>query len=97
MDDSTVIFELADVTSEEVWYPLGLWSSLDGAMAALSQCKEPADFDSPWEYEDYFCVEIRKRRFGWDGQGKTVYRQTWHQRYNEEKDEYFWEAESDFL
>ena len=87
------VFELVDATSEETWYPLGLWATLDEAMRALASCKDPDDFGSPCDSEDYFAVEIRERRYGWTDQGKTIFTQKWRQKYDETEDEYVWEVE----
>ena len=62
-----VIYEAIDHTDDEMYYPIGLWLTLDDAIAALEQCADPSDLGSDgYEWEEGFCrVEIRERHIGW--------------------------------
>jgi hypothetical protein len=88
----TVVFEAVDVTSDETYWTLGIWPTLEAAMAALDTCQEPSDFgcDEHEEYNGVCVVEIRERKIGWSGVGKTCSRTSWHLDYDEDSDTQKW-------
>lgn len=83
-------FEMVDATDDEQYFPLGVWLTLESAIAALDECKDPDDLGSDGCHDDYAKVEIRQRAIGWSGHGKKVYQREWSQKYDEGKDEYEW-------
>lgn len=87
----TSVFELVDVTDEEMYYPLGIWLSLEEAIAVVDQCKDdPAALPSPIEYEEYAKVEIRERRIGWSENNLAVFERKWVKDYDAAQDKYCW-------
>lgn len=84
------VFEMVDATDDEQYFPLGIWLTLESAMAALDECKEPDDVGSDGCHDDYCKVEIRQHGIGWSGHGKKVYQREWISKYDEAKDEYEW-------
>lgn len=91
------LFEAADATNEEAYYTLGIWSTLEEAVTAISGCCDPCQLGSDGEHEEYCYVEIREREMGWSGLGKVVWKITWRAKYTEESDEYTWEVDADPL
>lgn len=94
--DRQVVYELVDNTNEETFYPLGVWPTLAGAMAAMVGAQSPHDIDSPGfcdGYDDSCVLEIRQRPFGWGDGGRCVYRVTFTERYDEDRDDYVWDRE----
>jgi len=84
------VFEMVDATDDEQYFPIGIWLTLESAMTALNECKDPDDVGSDGCHEDYFKVEIRQHQIGWSGHGKLVYQREWTNNYDEAKDEYNW-------
>jgi hypothetical protein len=84
------IYEVVDSSNETYW-TLGVFPALAAAKAALDGCTPddlPGDRD---DCDDYCRVEVRERRFGWGGVGKTVHTCEWHRVYREADDEYDWQ------
>ena len=87
------VFELVDCTNDETYYPMGLFLSLEDALAQVKDLKEPPT-DDP---EEYVKMEVRERQVGklrWWDNGKTVATITWIQDYIEAKDEWVWHKPS---
>ena len=82
------VFELVDCTSDEVYFPLGLFLTLEKAINEVKDCKEP-----PTDEEDYVKFEVRERQIGkfrrWDN-GTTVATIEWIQDYIEAQDDWVW-------
>ena len=61
------VYELVDTTDDEMYYPIGIFLSLEEAVSAVESR------DRPWNLSDqaYDCdgatIEIRKRRIGLHG------------------------------
>lgn len=90
------IYVLSDTTDDEHYYTLGTWLDLNEAVAAVKSCHSPADFGGDsWTPHDYgtFTVEIHRHRIGWGNIGKTVFKRTYIETYDEAKDKYKWEIE----
>lgn len=84
------VFEIVDSTSDEQYWTLGMFPTLDDALAALDGCTPedmPGDHD---EYEGVCRVEVREHKYGWGGTGKCVHAREWTSEYNETADEYEW-------
>ena len=62
------VFEVVDSSNEETCWTLGIWPTLQEALAALPEvgCNE-AD-----EYDEHRTIEARERGIGWGGHGKRV-------------------------
>lgn len=65
----THIFELVDVTDDERYYTLGLFTDLEWAIREASQY-DPSQWDN--NAEDFAVCEIRRRLIGLSGQDYTV-------------------------
>ena len=88
MAEQTHIYEAADVTNDEVYWTLGVWLTLEDALADIDKCKVPSDASDQEEHEYYeHCkIEIRERVIGWpsnDG-GKVVAVRQWYLTYDDE-------------
>jgi hypothetical protein len=85
------IYEVVDSTSDENYWTLGIFSTLEEAKREIELCDEPADLGGDREENDECCaVEIRERKFGWGGIGRKVAEYWWTSAYDEAKDEYGW-------
>jgi hypothetical protein len=90
--DLTAVYEIVDATDDEVYWPLGMFTSLESAKQALDKCSCPDDLSRNLYESDEFCrIEIRERNIGWGGVGKCVLVQEWVSKYNEGRDEYEWQ------
>lgn len=88
----TSIFEAVDTTSTETYYTLGVWRTLEDALAAFADCQDPGDLagSGEYEYEGTCTVEIRERPFGWYGPGQPRATLRWESLYDEASDEFKW-------
>ena len=84
------VYETCDTTSDEQYFPLGIWPTLEEALAAFDT--EDADDinDISGHREDSLDVEIREREFGLSEHGKTIKKMQWRKTYDEAIDEYVW-------
>lgn len=83
------VFELVDCTDDEIYFPMGLFLSLEDALSKVKDRNEPPT-DDP---EEYVKMEVRERQTGklrWRDNGKTVATINWIQDYVESKDEWVW-------
>lgn len=90
VQSETAVFELTDVTDEEMYYPIGIWLTLGEAIAYVDRCKEPDDLGSDQCHDDTCRVEIRERKIGRSTHGKAVFERQWVQDYNDADDKYEW-------
>lgn len=90
MQPLTSVFEIVDATDDEQYFVCDMFLTLEAAIAALDECKDPDEIGDNGCYEEYFKAEIRERRIGWGSIGKMVYERHWEQTYDEAKDEYGW-------
>ena len=88
----TSVFEAVDATSDETYWTLGVWSTLEDALAAFAECQGPGDFGSHDhdEHADLCVVEIRERPFGWSDSEKPRATLRWENVYDEATDEFKW-------
>lgn len=95
MSTGNSVFEAVDATSDEQYWTLGIWPTLEAALAAFAGCQEPGDFgcDDHDDYDDVCVVEIRERAIGWSGVGKKRATLTWTSKYDEAADEYKWQCD----
>lgn len=75
----TTIYELVDVSDDEMFYPLGWWPDPEQAKQAVEAFLErngipPA---GPITDGDYITLELRMRAMGWSADGSRVWRATW--------------------
>ena len=80
------VFEAVDCTSEESYYTMGIWPSLEATIAVLRKLGT----DAPGEHnEDYCVVEIRERKIGildWSETGKVRWKFAWEKTYESSDD-----------
>ncbi len=84
------VYEVVDCTSEEIFYPLGIYPTIDAALAAVmvDSPEEVGCFDHD-EWDECVRMEIRERAFGPSGHGKAVWHITWSLSYDA-TDEKLW-------
>lgn len=87
---ATSMFEVVDVTSEESYYTMGIWPTLESAVSALRACGT----DAPGEHDDDYCMaEVRERKteiLDWSETGKLRWKFVWEQKYDARDDSYEW-------
>jgi len=89
---SESVFEIVDVTSDELYFPLAVFLTLEEAVAAILSV--PNDQQICNEYngdEGYEIIEVRYRAIGFSENGKPVFRVQRNSVYDENTDEYVWE------
>ena len=91
----SAVFEAIDSTDDEIYYPIGIYASLDDAISELTKGEGEEGFTPPggdgaWDKEDIASVAIYERKIGGYGKGKKVWSRTWTQDYSEDLDEYPW-------
>jgi len=82
------VFEALDVTGDE-YRTLGLWPTLDAALAELEDCDDPAELDSyeSHDLEDVCVVEVCERRWGWGDIGTKRAAVLWRREYRDDDDD----------
>lgn len=75
---SESVFEVVDTTDEDMYFTMGVFLTLNAATKALNECT-PKNMPSDYDHDDFCRIEIRERRFGWSGIGKTVQVREWKQ------------------
>lgn len=100
MSQPTHIYEAVDTSDDEAHYPIGVYLTLEDAIADMTHNEGEPGFtpqagDGRWDSEERATIEIREREIGGFGQGKKVWERTWEQDYSEEMDEYPWIAKEE--
>lgn len=84
------VYEVVDYTDNEMYYPLGIFPTLDSANEYI-EIGEKDDRAISWHQgEEYEEIVIIKRKFGWSGNGKEVGRIRREEYYDEKTDKYLW-------
>lgn len=89
------IFELLDMTDDEMYFPLGLFLSLEDAIAEIKKDSDDVGFKPPCvdsnDDAEKISLAVRKREVGsLDNGGKEVWEGCWTSEYDEESDSYIW-------
>lgn len=85
------VFEAVDSSNEETYWTLGIWLTLQEALAALSvDNPEDVGCNEADEYDEHRTIEVRERKIGWCGSGKRVAKVEWIATWDEPADEYKW-------
>ena len=86
------IYEVCDATSNETYYPMGIFLSKASAVEAIKKHAESCPDCSMTEYDpdDYEKVEVRERTVGMCGDGKVVFTLERKCEYDDETDEQRW-------
>ena len=83
------IYEVCDTTDDEMYFPMGMFLSLESAIAGIkSACCE--DWPLTEHADEYEKIVVREREIGMHGDGIQVYKLERCQEYNEETDESKW-------
>jgi hypothetical protein len=88
------IFEIIDATDDEAYYPIGLFTSLEDALAAIESKPRPWELcENAMFHGESATIEIRKRKIGIATleSGQIVWEKTWVNKYNEDEDDNLWE------
>jgi len=84
------VYEVVDCTSEETFYPLAIYLTLDDAIAAcMVDSPEEIGCVDHDEWDDSVRIEIRERRVGPSGHGRSVWTFAWNYSYDAD-DEKIW-------
>ena len=83
------IFEAVDNTDDDMYFTVGLWTSLDDAIKSIEKFDAPTEFLDQ-DHDDFCIVEIRERAVGFSGVGIKRATIEWETKYNEAEDEYQW-------
>lgn len=91
---SEYIFEIADVSDEECFFTIGVFLTLEEAVAAIEAKAEPWQLcESAMFSGEYAAMEIRKKKLGVldpMNNGEVVWARKWVNKYDEETDEEEW-------
>jgi len=85
------IYELTDNTSDEQYYTIGLFLTMEEAIAVVDDDQQDVINELG---DDYASVTISERQVGkvdWSGTGVVVWERAWAMNYNESEDVYKWE------
>lgn len=85
------MFEVIDITSDEMYFTLAVFTDLKTAKEELEKRIKP-DFsitDSA-EYDNYEKIQIRERAIGWGDNYKIAYEIERFQKYRDDDDQYVW-------
>lgn len=90
------IYEIVDASSDEQYFPLGTFLTLEQALKELDKATAEGPYSVSHEFSDSYgdplIVEIRERKIGWSEEGKLVFYRLIEEVYDEEKDEYNYEV-----
>ena len=86
---SESVFEVVDVTDEETYFPLGIYPTLEAAIAFVELAGDnPLSLGPTMDYhEEYARVEIRERQFGPGESGKCVWTRKWSEAWSDDGEE----------
>lgn len=87
------VYELCDTTDDEMYFPLGIYESLESVKKVIANYDELsiALSDNAEEYEE---ISVFERLFGMTEHGKKVMTINREEYYNEELDEYEWRTKT---
>lgn len=86
------VFELCDITSDEAYYEVGIFSEFDKAKKKLDDADDPECLTDVY-IDDYAEFEIRRRKLNAGNGHKSLLVVTFRKEYKEDSDEYTWEKE----
>lgn len=85
------VFEVVDSSNEETYWTLGIWRTLQEALAALDvENPEDVGCNEAEEYDEHRTIEVRERKIGWGGTGKRVAKVEWKATWDEPADKFKW-------
>lgn len=69
------VYEVVDNTSEETYWPCGVFLTAESAIGAIEDICDPRQFNSygfVFSDDDLFIAEVRQRKVGISGHGERV-------------------------
>ena len=69
---NNAVFELVDYTTEEMYFPIGIYQTLDEAKKIIKEADKKGEPISDY-VDDYEVIKIIKREFGLSGNGENVF------------------------
>jgi len=84
------VYEVVDSTSDEMYFHLGIFLTLDEAKQEILGCDEDKAITDTGECDDCEEISIIERVIGWSTYGKTVFKVTRECVLSEETDEQMW-------
>jgi len=75
------VYQIINATDEEMYFTLGMFPTLEAAVAALEQVENVFHLNNVCD-DDYLVLEIREHQMGWSEHGKCVQRLKYERRYN---------------
>lgn len=81
-------YELVDVSDEEQYFTLGIWTDEKEARNALADGAIPEDYPLTMNDTGYVKLELRRREIGWSESGFVVGVREWVEQH--EADECTW-------
>jgi hypothetical protein len=83
------LYEIVDASSDEQYWTLAFFKTIDEAWAELNACT-PEDFEDHGGDCQLFRAEVREHKWGFGGNAKCVHAVEWARYYDEQEDEYKW-------
>ena len=87
--DTKYVYEVRDISNDEIYYPLGIFLNLDDAKKQILEFEKDqsiADRD-----DDYEVISIYRRSIDWSRDGTEVFSVRRERDYQEETGNYYWE------
>ena len=85
------IFEVIDRTDDEMYYPLGIFLTLEAAKKEIIDYPKDERI-SEFSQEEFEEIAIIERKIGWSGNGETVFTLERNEYYSDDDDEFYWET-----
>ena len=91
---SEYVYEVVDVSSDEMYYPMGIFLDEKAAVEAIKKLASNYPNSSMTEYDpdEFERVEVRKRKIGLNGDGIVVFELERKLEWNEETGEDKWDT-----
>lgn len=92
MSEKQKIYEVVDVTDDEIYYTVGIFLDIKQAIKILTNLCDPYDTMIDGFSDDFCRIEIHEKYIGWCGCGiKVVWSRKWEKIVSDE-DEVTWEV-----
>jgi len=86
----SAVFEIVDYTEGDVFYPVGIFLTLEDAIAAIEEHEKPWTMSEDSGDCDFCHLEIRRREIGTSRSGIKVWERQWACEYGYEDDDPKW-------
>lgn len=83
------VFEICDTSDDEVYFPLGMFATLDDAKSELDKFDVSKEKVSD-RAEEHETITVFERPMGWTEHGKSALVVEREEYYDEDADEYYW-------